>query len=412
MPQDIQIRPDAVRTLVNELETLVDNLHSRTEQYRKSISAAQAGDHQHLLANGLDTAYDAARGGYEAEFMLRELIRNALATVTLIEIADRPIETSVDYVLATDILVGSTTREIYQPAPQIPPLSITSLVSTDSSGPPLETNVPPSSDVLPNPTVPNGVSVTEPVPTDIIALWYMVKRRYKQDDQTPEEQAGPIGITQIGPNRFLVTLSGIENHSFWQANRLSNSILDETIGISSYLAVVRETIREQIPPDSELVFAAHSHGGIVAQNLVADPFFNDNRPYLPFEQLKDDKIGQYKITHVITYGSPISQPPIPGVAYRMFATNLDTVPLAAQVKPYARNAMEAQPGNYTRIPTVYEPNDSGFFAAHSAYGSSLKALQHDPQFTAEHPGFFELPFEIDMWSQTETFHAYRWDAYN
>lgn len=285
-----------------------------------------------------------------------------------------------------------------------------------AAAPGLETGRPPDPDRKPCPqfTPDDYYVVNDPIPTDTISLYEMVSRRYPQGSQTADEQQGPVGITQIGENRYLVTLVGIEWDSWSGANALDNAILDQ-LGIDSeYYAVVRETLEEQIPPGAEIVLAGHSHGGIVAQNLARDAGFNSNaeRPWLDRVLGRDG--GDYRVTDVITYGSPVSGDPVTGTRYRMFANEGDPVTWLSRMNNGARREMERN-GQYINIPKPPDGTpgggDNGFFGPHSSYADTLRALRDNPNspYGSE---IYDLPFQIDQWSQTETFRAQRWDAYN
>lgn len=235
----------------------------------------------------------------------------------------------------------------------------------------------------PCPAAPNAGYLNSPQPTDLANLYRTLTRQYQQPDQTVDTQNGPVGITQIGDNRYMVTLVGIEWQSFGDKfNFLPNAIRDE-LGIESkYHAHVRDLIQAQIPPGAEIVFAAHSHGGIVSQNLARDGAIN----------------GPYRVTNVITYGSPVSGPPVDGVNYTMFEVSGDIVPGAAIthlpsfIRMYRR-------GDYHIIPPdKFHLNPMAY---HSAYAEALEKLMQDP----EQRQLADLPFTIDQWGRTETFHA-------
>jgi hypothetical protein len=241
-------------------------------------------------------------------------------------------------------------------------------------------------------------------PRDIIELWYRVTDLYSHGN--PKQQQGPIGVTKIGENRYLVTLVGIEWESWSDANALDNAIEDQLGGNTAYQEVVRKTIRELIPAGADIVFAAHSHGGIVAQALAQDVDFNRNHTWAPGDIF--GKRGDYNVTDVITFGSPVRGNPNNKVDYRMFETKGDPVPGAAILNLPGYIEMEWR-DSYHIIPNVNEPGDSGLMAPHSAYGTSLNAIRGD-QSDGFDDSLFELPFEIDEWSDTETFRANRSDA--
>lgn len=291
------------------------------------------------------------------------------------------------------------------------------VLAQQAAPPRLETGQRPDRDKKPCPQFQPGDEyvVNDPIPTDTISLYQMVSRRYPQGSQTADEQQGPVGITQIGENRYLVTLVGIEWDSWSGANALDNAALDQ-LGINSeYYAVVRETLEEQLPPGAEVVLAGHSHGGIVAQNLARSADFNANAERSLTERLFGRNGGDYNVTHVITYGSPVSGAPAPGTQYRMFANEGDPVSALSLMNSGTRREMERN-GQYIYIPRpadgVLDPDQhGGLFGPHGSYADTLRALRDNPNspFGRE---IYDLPFKIEMWSKTETFRAQRWDAYN
>lgn len=272
----------------------------------------------------------------------------------------------------------------------------------------LATNQPPDASLKPCPSVPNSGIVDNPVPQDTIGLWETLRRQYQGDNPT---QQGPIGITQIGEGRYLVTLVGVEELGVWGSgkyNNLLNAVSEALGGTSPYQEQVRATIEAQIPPGAEIVFAGHSEGGIVAQNLAASHDFNTNASSWWNNPLNEARRrlgwgqqGQYKVTHVITYGSPMSQVPVSGVDYKMITTDGDPV---SHLSPLGRGRGPAP--DQTVIPTAYSKGHFDWtkpFEAHSVYGESLRAIRDNPDSPLR--GALDLPFTIDSWSRTETYHA-------
>lgn len=270
------------------------------------------------------------------------------------------------------------------------------------------THQPPNAELKPCPTLPNAGVVDHPVPQDMIGLWNSLHSLYQGDHPA---QQGPIGITQIGDNRYLVQLVGIEELGFWGSeryNNLNNAMSEGLGGSSPYQEQVMATIRAQIPAGAEIVFAGHSEGGIVAQNLAASHEFNVNASSwwnYPWNEARRrigwGQEGQYKVTQVITFGSPTSQVPVSGVNYTMITTTNDPVSHLS-VLGRGRGPVPDQ----IEIPTAYEQGSFDWrnpFESHSAYGRSLEAINNDPGSPLS--GVLDLPFRIDMWSQTETFHA-------
>jgi hypothetical protein len=232
-------------------------------------------------------------------------------------------------------------------------------------------------------------------PRSMADLAVLVNERYLKDYQTDEtQQAGPIGITQIGPNRYLVTLVGIEWDTDMETNRLRNAMVDQGTPFNSdYFNIVEKTIRANIPAGSELVLAAHSHGGIVAQNLAGDSFFNLNE-WPMYNGWLDGDSDEYIVTDVITFGSPVSQWPNGTIEYHMYAVADDVVPKLGVVHPLDAGVM----------------NDSGKF--HSLPGAPEGMTAHSLKTYAyllkrDNP-LNELSFTIEEWGPTYTFAADYW----
>jgi hypothetical protein len=270
------------------------------------------------------------------------------------------------------------------------------------------TGEPPDSTLKPCPTLPNAGVVDHPVPQNMTDLWNAVNALYQGD--APDQQ-GPIGITQIGDNRYLVTLSGIEEMGFFGSeryNNLNNAISEAMGGTSPYQEQVMATIRAQIPPGAELVIAGHSEGGIVAQNLAANHAFNRNASSwwnYPWNEARRrlgwGQGGDYRVTHIVSFGSPMSQVPVDGVDYTMITTSADPVSLTGL---YGRGGGPLP--TQIEIPTAWEKGGFDWrnpFESHSAYGRSLEAIENDPNSPLR--DVLDLPFGIDIWSKTETFRA-------
>jgi Flp pilus assembly pilin Flp len=273
---------------------------------------------------------------------------------------------------------------------------------------PIATHRPPDASLKPCPSVPNAGIVDNPMPQDLIGVWDNLYKMYQGGAPT---QQGPIGITQIGEGRYLVQLVGVEELGLWGAkkyNNLNNATAEALGGTSPYQEQVRATIEAQIPPGSEIIFAGHSEGGIVAQNLAASHSFNTtatswwNSPWNEARRrLGWGQQGKYRVTHVITYGSPMSQVPVSGVEYRMITTKADPVshlPLLGRGGVFVPRQIE--------IPTVFSRGRFDWLnptESHGVYGESLRAVRDDPQSSLRNA--IDLPFRIDQWSQTETYHA-------
>lgn len=233
------------------------------------------------------------------------------------------------------------------------------------------------------PSLPNAGVYNHDQPQDTADLYRNINDLYQTGNQTMDQQKGPIGITEIGDNRYLVTLVGIEWQNWGEKfNYLPNAAKDQLNLESQYQAHVRDIIRAQIPPGAEIVFAAHSHGGIVSQNLARDETIQ----------------SEYNVTHVVTYGAPVSGPPRDGVDYTMYEVAGDFVPgfgvvhLPSFIRLYGR-------GDYHIIPPdkfYWNPKEY-----HSVYAQSLEALRNKPG----NEQLLALPFPIERWGPTRTYQA-------
>jgi hypothetical protein len=187
-----------------------------------------------------------------------------------------------------------------------------------------------------------------------------------------------------------------------RANRLSNAMTDQGTPFNSpYFHIVKKTIRANVPSGAELIFAAHSHGGIVAQNLAGDSDFNQ-REDLPLDYLGDDDDNEYIINEVITFGSPVSQLPTAQVDYHMFAIDDDLVPILRMAHPIDASIMRDN-GDFTYLGNAPDPLPEGK-SAHSLWTYAF-LLQHDSALN-------NLDFAIEEWGSTYTFSAYDWQDIN
>lgn len=134
--------------------------------------------------------------------------------------------------------------------------------------------------------------------------------------------SAPIGIRQIGPNRLLVTLAGLEISKLGQTNNLPDALdgglgdlnnpyaLDVQAAIEAYLRQ-----HPEIKQPVTVVVAGHSYGGIVAQQLA----------------LRGGGPG-FSVSNVITFGSPQVGPMVKNVSYTEYFDHYDPVPLLSWYK--------------------------------------------------------------------------------
>ncbi len=114
------------------------------------------------------------------------------------------------------------------------------------------------------------------------------------NDYTVPLRIVPATLTQGGESQEirLVMILGVKNSVNGKPNKQANNLLNCFLAAfnlpNSYYSLVKETIFNEIPAGSKLVFACHSLGGMVAQQLRTDA------------DLKD----AYEIVHTVTCGSP------------------------------------------------------------------------------------------------------------
>ena len=117
---------------------------------------------------------------------------------------------------------------------------------------------------------------------------------FSRVDAVPE---GSIAVTALGNGRWVVQLPGI--HSFGPApdpQDLPDAAQVLETGHSAYeRSVVQALALACVPPGAQLMLVGHSQGGIVAAALARDPAVT----------------SRWRVTHVVTAGSPVSRIPVP-----------------------------------------------------------------------------------------------------
>lgn len=100
----------------------------------------------------------------------------------------------------------------------------------------------------------------------------------------------PAEIAKNGETKpvYLIGLLGVKSNAK-QVNSGKNLVPAAFNRANSYYDLVKQTIRENIPAGSALMFACHSLGGMVAQAIRTD------------KELKEE----YEILNVLTAGSPL-----------------------------------------------------------------------------------------------------------
>jgi len=130
------------------------------------------------------------------------------------------------------------------------------------------------------------------------------------------ETAPDVQIIKIGENDYLIMLPGTKGGNNW--NNWGAAITTGMGVETPFERQIRDLIRNKIPPGSNIHFAGHSQGGILAQNLV--------------EHESDGALKDYNIRSVTTFGSPDSAYRVNGVNYQSYELLGDPVAVLDQDK--------------------------------------------------------------------------------
>ncbi|QFJ54283.1 lipase family protein [Pseudobutyrivibrio xylanivorans] len=114
------------------------------------------------------------------------------------------------------------------------------------------------------------------------------------------QSAGPISITEgrMTYNTYkssedkavyVVALSGTETIVENQTTTVKEDLLSGFELSNEYVTNVKNAIIDRIPAGSNIIFAGHSLGGMVAQQVAADKYIKDN----------------YEVLNTVTFGSPL-----------------------------------------------------------------------------------------------------------
>jgi Lipase (class 3) len=197
--------------------------------------------------------------------------------------------------------------------------------------------------------------------------------------------ATPISIARVlneslpGHDTFLVALIGVDPSApASQVNSVGtihNAVLDLP---DPYRTAALQAIKKLVPAGSTLILTGHSLGGIEAQNLVPDVL----------------ALG-YHVSAVITFGSPETTLPVPGVRYVRFMAEGDLItsisplgfalglighPEQIQFQATGVNYAGPQPTLPTSWPAVLANLDQLFteaLAVHLSYRTDLALTGYD-----------------------------------
>lgn len=176
----------------------------------------------------------------------------------------------------------------------------------------------------------------------------------------------PIAITQIGPDRILVSISGteLENMSFdtniW--NALGTGMGQEMPYERDVILAIQMYCAEHGLVNPQVVLAGHSLGGMVAQQVAARGLFN--------------------VTQVVTYGSPVMEDPVPGIQYTLYTAQWDPISMLSRYEnPNLPGSLEEVAKMFPNVQTDYQGFKNPL--SWSALKHDAGAVLHDAKITAE-----------------------------
>lgn len=148
--------------------------------------------------------------------------------------------------------------------------------------------------------------------------------------QMVSQTNSPIAITQVGPNSILVMISGTNVSQMGYDTNVWNALMTGMGQDSPFEQDVIEAIQRYCAEhglnNPSVILAGHSLGGMVAQQIAQKHLFN--------------------VTQVVTFGSPVMGPPVPGVKYDLYEADSDLVPLLSRYEnptlPASLQAMAAK----------------------------------------------------------------------
>lgn len=214
---------------------------------------------------------------------------------------------------------------------------------------------------------------TLPLPTTLLGLLRYTLQTFVMGD----DYNGPIGIVQgtlvqngVGAPVYIIALSGTE--LIWSSNtglQGTEVVSDILCGFdleNAYSIAVRNTILANIPANSNIVLYGHSLGGMVAQEIAADP------------QIK----AGYNVLNTVTFGSPMIK--LLGCREGIVRRLCDT----SDIVPYL--------SVYTATPFVVEQvAGSERYEADGGYGWSWLAAHNESYIRADIWGNYDVLGEPD-----------------
>jgi hypothetical protein len=209
----------------------------------------------------------------------------------------------------------------------------------------------------------------EQPPRNMQELAKMVQDLYIRDENG---NCTPIRVVQIGPNEYLIMIAGTQGG---QGANNWNSAIRSGLGLPGDYLKQCKAIAMALPAGAVVNFAGHSQGGMMGNQLAADPEVQEH----------------LKVKSVTTFGSPVNAEPQDGVVYKRYAAEGDIVPLGGNevldvLNPFSDHSKELQDLNQQKI-----PGSKDYREAHGVYGSS-EALKSE-----------EMPFDVSQWNNSTSY---------
>jgi len=144
-----------------------------------------------------------------------------------------------------------------------------------------------------------------------VAAWFARLGTLRAGEVEVVPVVGPDGTT-----RWVVLLRGIDTGLGPTVHTLPQAVRSSRLRDDAYTRSVRlALLKAGVPPGAELMLLGHSQGGIAARSLAADPATNG-------------PAGRYRVTCVVTAGSPVgNKPPVPAAGTRVLAIENDADPV-------------------------------------------------------------------------------------
>lgn len=278
----ILLQPEGVRGELGAFATMADDLNTRTLFLEAYLTNADLADSRGYLNGGLREGHEALQAGRRAEAELRDVIRNAQAMVAAFELHDQSFgigATIADTATITNscpaentdgnVVIGGNL-----PFGQVPPIVVTRELKDSAR------------------------------PHNMQELAFKIAQLSGTGGNGREHT--PFQIVQIGPNDWLVLISGTQSKG--GADNWGSDV-EQGSYASAYQREVLAQIEQNIPHHANIHFAGHSLGGMIANSLA------DNRAFTT----------DYNVRTVTTFGTPIDPRPNSQVSYHRYLVEGDII---------------------------------------------------------------------------------------